>query len=87
MVQKFWRVKEIEDKKLDICLVVTGDILKITFIHHKDLFTELILQCNTVICCRVTPFMKASIVHLMKKKTGKICLGIGDGANDVRCVM
>lgn len=42
-----------------------------------------ILSVAQVICCRVSPRQKALVTLMVKKGTGKICLGIGDGANDV----
>lgn len=43
-------------------------------------------MCQTVVCCRVTPKQKASVVRLVKKKLKKITLAIGDGANDVNMI-
>lgn len=39
-----------------------------------------------MICCRVTPKDKASVVKLVKEKLKKIVLSIGDGANDVEMI-
>ncbi|KAM4807899.1 phospholipid-transporting ATPase IC-like [Rhinophrynus dorsalis] len=44
---------------------------------------EIACQCQSVICCRVTPKQKASIVNLVKTNTKVTTLGIGDGGNDV----
>jgi P-type E1-E2 ATPase len=43
-------------------------------------------QCNTVVCCRVSPLQKAQIVRLIKDNLGVMCLAIGDGANDVSMI-
>jgi magnesium-transporting ATPase (P-type) len=80
----FLKKRDITETKLDLCVVITGEALKVVLIYHKQLFVDLVKECSTVICCRVTPFLKAAIVHLMKKNTNEICLAIGDGANDVR---
>jgi magnesium-transporting ATPase (P-type) len=40
-----------------------------------------------VICCRASPLQKARIVSLMRQKTGKLALAIGDGANDVGMIL
>lgn len=44
---------------------------------------RILAACDAVIVCRASPLQKASMVVLMKDFTGKICLAIGDGANDV----
>ncbi|KAE9602245.1 hypothetical protein Lal_00049558 [Lupinus albus] len=49
----------------------------------KDLFLELAVGCASVICCRSSPKQKALVTRLVKIKTGKTTLAIGDGANDV----
>ncbi|KAL2632432.1 hypothetical protein R1flu_017118 [Riccia fluitans] len=49
----------------------------------KERLLHLATNCASVICCRVSPKQKAMITRLVKEGTGKTCLGIGDGANDV----
>ncbi|KAK9278527.1 hypothetical protein L1049_028095 [Liquidambar formosana] len=49
----------------------------------KDMFLELAIGCASVICCRSSPKQKALVTRLLKIKTGKTTLAIGDGANDV----
>ncbi|KAM4106762.1 hypothetical protein ACB094_04G089800 [Castanea mollissima] len=49
----------------------------------KGLFLELALGCASVICCRCSPKQKALVTRLVKTKTGRTTLAIGDGANDV----
>ncbi len=48
-----------------------------------DIFAELGRRCSVVLCCRVSPRQKAQVVAMGKERFGKICLAIGDGANDV----
>uniref|UniRef100_A0A4W6FSD8 P-type ATPase C-terminal domain-containing protein n=1 Tax=Lates calcarifer TaxID=8187 RepID=A0A4W6FSD8_LATCA len=43
-------------------------------------------QCQSVLCCRVTPGQKADIVTLVRKHTTSITMSIGDGANDVNMI-
>lgn len=52
----------------------------------KDIFIDIIENCETVICCRVTSKQKAEVVRLIKDYLGKITLAIGDGANDVNMI-
>ncbi|XP_039143127.1 putative phospholipid-transporting ATPase 9 [Dioscorea cayenensis subsp. rotundata] len=49
----------------------------------KNLFLQLAVTCASVICCRSSPKQKALVTRLVKEGTGKVTLGIGDGANDV----
>lgn len=53
-------------------------------------------NCESVVCCRVTPKQKAyehyinsfyrQVVKLIKDTYNKITLAIGDGANDVNMI-
>ena len=36
-----------------------------------------------VVCCRCSPTQKSIVTEGVKRYTGKITLGIGDGGNDV----
>ncbi|XP_017262394.1 phospholipid-transporting ATPase IC [Kryptolebias marmoratus] len=49
-------------------------------------FMSLAEQCQSVLCCRVTPSQKAEIVTLVRKYTSSITMSIGDGANDVNMI-
>ncbi|KAM7410157.1 hypothetical protein PAMA_001550 [Pampus argenteus] len=49
-------------------------------------FMSLAEQCQSVLCCRVTPGQKADIVTLVRKHTNSVTLSIGDGANDVNMI-
>lgn len=49
-------------------------------------FMNLATQCQSVLCCRVTPGQKADIVSLVRKYTRSLSLAIGDGANDVNMI-
>ncbi|KAH9950331.1 phospholipid-translocating P-type ATPase [Amylocystis lapponica] len=54
--------------------------------RHKQLLLGLAMQCEGVICCRVSPVQKALIVNLVKDGLGVMTLAIGDGANDVSMI-
>ncbi|KAF7668362.1 hypothetical protein LDENG_00016180, partial [Lucifuga dentata] len=49
-------------------------------------FMSLAEQCQSVLCCRVTPGQKSDIVKLVRKHTSAITMCIGDGANDVNMI-
>ena len=53
---------------------------------HSDLLLSLAIQCEGVICCRVSPLQKALVVKLVKDGLGVMTLAIGDGANDVSMI-
>jgi phospholipid-translocating P-type ATPase (flippase) len=72
----------------DLGLVVSGQSLQ--FLLEEPLasrFYEMALRCQSVICCRASPLQKARVVALMREKTGKLALAIGDGANDVGMIL
>lgn len=52
----------------------------------NSMINDIMTQCESVICCRVSPKEKADVVRLVKDNLGKITLGIGDGANDVNMI-
>ncbi|XP_074491906.1 phospholipid-transporting ATPase IC isoform X2 [Sebastes fasciatus] len=49
-------------------------------------FMSLAEQCQSVLCCRVTPGQKADIVTLVRKHSRSVTMSIGDGANDVNMI-
>ncbi|XP_035378976.1 phospholipid-transporting ATPase IC [Electrophorus electricus] len=49
-------------------------------------FVSLSNQCQSVLCCRVTPGQKAEVVQLVRKYSSSITMAIGDGANDVNMI-
>lgn len=50
------------------------------------LFLDVASNCQSVICCRVTPLQKALVVDLVKRNKNAVTLAIGDGANDVSMI-
>lgn len=69
-------------------LIVTGACLNILLDSKQDLedLFQLMLSCQSVICCRTTPKQKALIVKHIQKRTQYVTLAIGDGANDVAMI-
>ncbi|KAI1891681.1 hypothetical protein AGOR_G00146280 [Albula goreensis] len=71
-----------------IAVVVTGPELE--EMEEKpewgERFVTLSKHCQSVVCCRVTPGQKASMVQLVRKHTSAITMAIGDGANDVNMI-
>ncbi|KAI4260614.1 MAG: hypothetical protein LQ352_000176 [Teloschistes flavicans] len=53
----------------------------------KQLFFELAVLVDTLICARASPSNKASLVHAIRKNVRRaITLAIGDGANDIAMI-
>ncbi|KAH9928461.1 phospholipid-translocating P-type ATPase [Epithele typhae] len=69
-------------------LVIDGAALTHAFADeaNKSLLLKLAMQCEGVICCRVSPLQKALVVKLVKDGVGAMTLAIGDGANDVSMI-
>jgi len=67
-------------------MIIDGVSLQIALFNYQLELLELAELCKTVICCRVTPLQKALTLRLVKHNRKRICLGIGDGANDVSMI-
>lgn len=68
-------------------VVIDGETLRFALENSlKALFLELTTQCETVVCCRVSPSQKALTVKLVKDGKNAMTLAIGDGANDVAMI-
>ncbi|XP_076258648.1 ATPase phospholipid transporting 8B isoform X2 [Rhynchophorus ferrugineus] len=76
-----------EESNAGFAIVVNGHSL-VHCLHPQmeRLFLEVVMQCKSVICCRVTPLQKALVVELVKKNKHAVTLAIGDGANDVSMI-
>lgn len=75
------------DDSNGFAIVINGHSL-VHCLHPKleEKFLDVVLQCRSVICCRVTPLQKAMVVELIKKSRKAVTLAIGDGANDVSMI-
>lgn len=69
-------------------LLVEGESLRMILLDEtlKEAFLTISKDCESVVCCRVTPKQKALVVRLIKENLKKITLAIGDGANDVNMI-
>jgi phospholipid-translocating ATPase len=77
----------LSNAKASFAVVIDGDTLRYALDPAlKSLFLNLGTQCETVICCRVSPAQKALIVRLVKEGRNAMTLSIGDGANDVAMI-
>ncbi|KAK4491523.1 hypothetical protein RD792_002274 [Penstemon davidsonii] len=65
-------------------LILDGKALELSLSSDvKKHFFSVAMNCDVVICCRVSPKQKALITRMLKQHSGKTILAIGDGANDV----
>ncbi|EGR27708.1 phospholipid-translocating p-type flippase family protein, putative [Ichthyophthirius multifiliis] len=80
--------QECMQSKIQKSLLVEGESLAIILDDEtlKQAFLKISQDCESVVCCRVTPKQKALIVRLIKDGIKKITLAIGDGANDVNMI-
>eukprot|EP01083_Nonionella_stella_P079459 218061_1 len=66
----------------DRVTMISGSNIAIVLERFPELFAEMAVLCETVICFRVTPSQKAAVVCMLKNR-GLVTLAIGDGGNDV----
>ncbi|TRY98765.1 hypothetical protein DNTS_025502, partial [Danionella cerebrum] len=70
-----------------IGLVIDGAALTMAMSEELvEQFVELCKHCRAVLCCRVTPLQKSSVVKLIRHKLRVMTLAVGDGANDVNMI-
>ncbi|KAG9250097.1 uncharacterized protein F5Z01DRAFT_630354 [Emericellopsis atlantica] len=68
-------------------LVIDGYALRWVLNERlRQKFLLLCKQCRSVLCCRVSPAQKASVVAMVKNGLDVMTLSIGDGANDVAMI-
>ena len=68
-------------------LVIDGETLRLMLdAKIKQKFLLLCKECKAVLCCRVSPAQKASVVAMVKNGLQVMTLSIGDGANDVAMI-
>ncbi|CAD5113388.1 DgyrCDS2561 [Dimorphilus gyrociliatus] len=76
-----------QDLSMTRVLVLESQCLE--FILHPDAikhFLKISNNCSSVLCCRVTPSQKSKVVEKLQKAQKRLCLAIGDGANDVSMI-
>jgi phospholipid-translocating ATPase len=70
-------------------VVVDGHTLSVIsdYPHLEELFFELAILADSVICCRAQPSQKAQLVKGVRKRMqASITLAVGDGANDIAMI-
>jgi phospholipid-transporting ATPase len=74
----------------EYCLILDGKTLSYyEMLNEKDkkLFSKIMTECSSAICCRLTPKQKSKITKILKNGADKITLSVGDGANDVPMIL
>lgn len=85
LINAFRQTKTLkQNNKNKVSLIVEGTAL--AAIVNNSLFHTMLELCDSVVCCRVTPADKASVVKVARDVLGKRTLAIGDGANDVEMI-
>ncbi|KAJ1516206.1 hypothetical protein HMI54_010398 [Coelomomyces lativittatus] len=79
-------IKDLGVSLSETALVIEGEALKVALEECYDTLLNICLQCQHVICCRVSPLQKAQVVMMVSQRTGAVTLAIGDGANDVSMI-
>ncbi|GJN03362.1 hypothetical protein PR202_ga20799 [Eleusine coracana subsp. coracana] len=73
-----------KDNSTPFALIIDGNALTYALTGRlKNSFLDLAVDCASVLCCRISPKQKALVTRLVKFRTRKTTLAIGDGANDV----
>lgn len=66
------------DTTPDISLVIDGSTLTMALAADlRDRFIELAKHCRSVLCCRVTPLQKSSVVKVVREKLKVMTLAVG----------
>lgn len=77
----------VRGEEASFALVIDGYSLAFVLVENdlQEEFIRLCKQCTSILCCRVSPRQKAQVTKLVRKGMGenRLCLAIGDGANDV----
>ncbi|CAA7270411.1 unnamed protein product [Cyclocybe aegerita] len=85
-----WDIRKrgfVPGSQASFAVVIDGETLRHALTPElKPLFLNLGTQCETVVCCRVSPAQKALTVNLVKEGRNAMTLSIGDGANDVAMI-
>lgn len=68
--------------------VIDGETLAVLLSDPSTCLKFVLLSkyCKSVLCCRVSPAQKATVVRLVKQILDITALSIGDGANDVAMI-
>ncbi|GAB1601815.1 probable phospholipid-transporting ATPase VB, partial [Argonauta hians] len=75
------------DSSTEVGLIIDGNTLSFALTKEcLDYFLQLVVQCNSVVCCRVSPLQKGAVVKAVRDHLKKLTLAVGDGANDVNMI-
>ena len=64
-------------------LIMAAEAVEYSCTKFVQKFITLTNMCESVILCRVSPYMKAQVAQVIKDESKNQILAIGDGANDV----
>ena len=77
--------EDFQDENIKLGLLIASEELEKIFSDNDllKLFYELSVNCQSVVCSRVSPKQKGQLVNLIRQTEKAITLAVGDGANDV----
>ncbi|XP_034937307.1 probable phospholipid-transporting ATPase IF isoform X2 [Chelonus insularis] len=68
-------------------LIIDGTSIAIAYKSFPELLRIVTMNCDAVVCCRMSPLQKSEIVQLIKNaKKRPLTAAIGDGGNDVSMI-
>lgn len=72
----------------DFAFVIDGETLAVLLSDPLTCLKFVLLSkhCSSVMCCRVSPAQKATVVKLVRNTLDITALSVGDGANDVAMI-
>jgi phospholipid-transporting ATPase len=67
-------------------LMVSPDALEYLLQKAPEILAAIAECYRSVICYRMSPYLKSCVVKEVQSRTKRICLAVGDGANDVNMI-
>lgn len=83
VIKNYLEILKNDKNNKKFALVVDGYALIHILLKFREKFKKIAIQCDAVLCCRMSPLQKANVVQIIRRsKEQPITLAIGDGAND-----
>jgi len=77
---------EIVQSNSKCVLIISPSALESIFQEDPLALVRIGDKCRSVVCFRMSPYLKSKVVETMRDNTDRVCLAIGDGANDVNMI-
>ena len=66
--------------------IISPEALQMMIQNNPLSLVEIGNSARSVVCFRMSPFLKSQVVDVVRSNTKRVCLAIGDGANDVNMI-